>query len=61
MADVLDYSLVFPYEAWMRGACRDAMGCKIGHRLLVRCIKLMLVDHGLTKVEDPKAYYAENK
>lgn len=38
VADLSDFHLVFPYDAWMRKACRDAMSAKIGQKLFVKCI-----------------------
>ena len=30
VADLSDFHIVFTFDAWMRGACKDAMACKIG-------------------------------
>ena len=30
IADLSDFHLVFPFDAWMRRACKDAMAAKIG-------------------------------
>ena len=30
VSDLSDFHIVFPFDAWMRGACRDAMACMIG-------------------------------
>ena len=56
VGDTYDFHLAFPYDAWMRSACKDAMGCKIGQRLFVKCLQLFLIDNHLIEVEDRKEF-----
>lgn len=60
-ADLSDFHLVFPFDAWMRKACKDAMAAKIGQKLFVKCIKLFLLDHGLIEKTDRDKVYSEAK
>ena len=55
----MDYNLAFPYDAWLKSACPDAMLCKIGQRLFVKCIQLFLLDNKLIEVGDRDKLYAE--
>ena len=52
ISDLSDLHLVFPYDAWLRGACKDAMAVKIGQKLLVKCLKLFLIEHKVIKSDD---------
>ena len=52
ISDLSDFHLVFPLEAWLRGACKDAVGAKNGQKLLVMCLKLFMIDHGVIKSDD---------
>ena len=61
VSDLSDFHLAFPFDSWMRSACKDAMGAKIGQKLLVKCIKLFLVDHSLIANVDRDKVYKEAK
>ena len=61
IADLSDFHLVFPFDAWMRRACKDAMAAKIGQSLLVRCLKLFLIDYELIKVKNRSEVFKETK
>ena len=49
VGDLYDFNLTFPYDAWCRGACKDAMNCKVGQKLVAKLIHLFLVDKELVK------------
>ena len=61
MGDLYDFHLVFPYDAWKRGACKDALACKRGQRLLVKCLQLLLIDNRLIKGFDRTKIFAETR
>ena len=59
IADLSDFHLVFPFDSWMRYACKDAMAAKIGQNLLVRCLKLFLIDYEIIKVKNRSEVFKE--
>lgn len=61
VGDMYDFHLVFPYDAWRRTACKDAMACKRAQRLFVKCLHLFLIDNRLIKGFDRTKLFAETK
>ena len=58
VGDTYDFHLIFPYESWLRRACSDAMACKVGQRLFVKCLKLFLIDNDIIKSDDRDKVYS---
>ena len=61
VGDLYDFHLVFPYDSWARSACKDAMACKKGQRLFVKCMQLFLIDNRIAKGFDRTKIFAETK
>ena len=59
VSDLSDFHIVFPFDAWMRSACKDAMACKIGQRLFAKTVKLFMIDNDMIKVQDRSTHFKE--
>ena len=56
VGDLYDFHLAFPYDAWVRSACKNVMDCKIGQRLIVKCLYLFLLDNKMVVGDREKSF-----
>ena len=60
VGDLYDFHLALPYDSWGRNACTDAMGCKIGQKLFVRCLQVFLIENKLIQYRGDKGKLKKN-